>query len=169
MQRQTSGPIRGVNIGGWLVLEPWITPSIFQAYGGSVVDEYTLTQQDSNAESVLQSHWASWATQGDFQKIAGAGLNMVRIPVGYWAFEKYENDPYVKGAAEYLDQAIGWAADAGLNVWVDLHGKLNECCWKLKTDKNQARPYRKMVSIIQARKQTHPASLAATPFHSLPM
>lgn len=168
MQRQTNGPIRGVNIGGWLVLEPWITPSIFQAYGGSVVDEYTLTQQDSNAESVLQSHWASWATQGDFQKIAGAGLNLVRIPVGYWAFEKYDNDPYVKGAAEYLDQAIGWAADAGLNVWVDLHGKLNECCAKLNTDRNQARLYRKMVSIIQARKQTLLASLAATPFHSLP-
>jgi glucan 1,3-beta-glucosidase len=122
LERQTSGPIRGANIGGWLVLEPWITPSIFQQYDGSIVDEYTLTAQAGNAESVLQSHWASWATEGDFQKIKGAGLNMVRIPVGYWAFEKYPGDPYIQGAAEYLDQAVQWAANAGLNVWIDLHG-----------------------------------------------
>jgi glucan 1,3-beta-glucosidase len=30
--------IRGVNLGGWLVLEPWITPSIFEATPGNVVD-----------------------------------------------------------------------------------------------------------------------------------
>lgn len=110
-------------MGGWLLLEPWITPSIFQKYGGNIVDEYTLTQQAPDAESVLQAHWASWVTEADFQKAAGAGLNLVRIPVGYWAFEKYPGDPYIQGAAEYLDQAIGWAANAGLNVWVDLHGK----------------------------------------------
>ena len=30
--------IRGVNLGGWLVLEPWITPSIFEALPDDVVD-----------------------------------------------------------------------------------------------------------------------------------
>jgi len=30
--------IRGVNLGGWLVLEPWITPSVFEATPGNVVD-----------------------------------------------------------------------------------------------------------------------------------
>lgn len=105
------------------MLEPWITPSIFQKYDGSIVDEYTLTQKAPDAESVLQAHWASWATQGDFQRIAAAGLNLVRIPVGYWAFEKYDGDPYIQGAAEYLDQAVDWAASAGLNVWIDLHGE----------------------------------------------
>jgi hypothetical protein len=88
------------------------------------VDEYTLTAQAGNAEQVLQSHWASWATEGDFQKIKASGLNLVRIPVGYWAFEKYPGDPYIQGAAEYLDQAVQWAANAGLNVWIDLHGEL---------------------------------------------
>ncbi|KAK5945193.1 glucan exo-1,3-beta-glucosidase [Knufia obscura] len=118
------GPTRGVNLGGWLVLEPWITPSIFQKYGGSVVDEYTLCQQDPNAEGVLQSHWSSWVTLGDFQRIAnsGKGINLVRIPVGYWAFQKYGEDPYVQGAKDYLHQAIGWASQTGLQVWIDLHG-----------------------------------------------
>ena len=30
--------IRGVNLGGWFVLEPWITPSIFEATPSNVVD-----------------------------------------------------------------------------------------------------------------------------------
>jgi glucan 1,3-beta-glucosidase len=30
--------IRGVNLGGWFVLEPWITPSIFEATPDECVD-----------------------------------------------------------------------------------------------------------------------------------
>lgn len=120
--RRQGGGVRGVNLGGWLVLEPWITPSIFEA-AGNAIDEYTLCQNSPDAESILQSHWSSWVTEADIQKIAGAGLNLVRIPVGYWAFEKYGNDPYVQGAAAYLEQAVGWASNAGLQVWIDLHGK----------------------------------------------
>jgi len=36
-----SEKVRGVNTGGWFVLEPWITPSIFE--GNGAVDEYTFT------------------------------------------------------------------------------------------------------------------------------
>ncbi|RMD43034.1 hypothetical protein DV735_g2135, partial [Chaetothyriales sp. CBS 134920] len=115
-------PVRGVNIGGWLVLEPWITPSVFAQFpDGNVVDEYTLSQQP-NAEAILQAHWSSWVTEADFQKIADAGLNLVRIPIGYWAFNKYGNDPYIQGAAGYLNQALVWAENHGLKVWIDLHG-----------------------------------------------
>lgn len=119
-----SNPVRGVNIGGWLVLEPWITPSIFEPFGGAVVDEYTLCQNAGDAESILRSHWDSWVSLSDFHKIAGNGLNLVRIPIGYWAFQKYEQDPYIQGAADYLDTAIGWARQTGLKVWIDLHGKV---------------------------------------------
>lgn len=118
-----STPVRGTNLGGWLVLEPWITPSLFEQFGGSVVDEYTFSQNVPNAEEILRSHWDSWVTLGDFQKIAGNGFNTVRIPIGYWAFQKYGEDPYIQGAAEYLDKAIGWARQTGLKVWIDLHGE----------------------------------------------
>lgn len=117
-----STPVRGANIGGWLVLEPWITPSIFQPFGGSVVDEYTLTKNVPNAGDILRSHWDSWVSLGDFQKIADNGFNLVRIPIGYWAFQKYQGDPYIQGAADYLEKAIGWARQTGLKVWIDLHG-----------------------------------------------
>ena len=115
--------VRGVNLGGWFVLEPWITPSIFQAEPDWVVDEYTLCQnQGGNAYNILSNHWNTWITQSDIQEIAAAGLNFVRIPIGYWSVSPIEGDPYVQGAYDVLGQAIGWAGDAGINVMIDLHG-----------------------------------------------
>ena len=118
--------VRGVNLGGWFVLEPWITPSLFSEWsdGNSVVDEYTMCQTLGAQEcsNRLNSHWASWFQENDFQAIAGAGLNHVRIPIGYWAVAPQQGDPYVQGQLQYLDQAIGWARSAGLKVLLDIHG-----------------------------------------------
>jgi glucan 1,3-beta-glucosidase len=117
-------PIRGVNLGGWLVLEPWITPSVFEEAGEAAVDEYTLSRilRDRGAESRLRDHWNTWITQADFQRIAAAGMNSVRIPIGYWAVIQLPGEPYIQGQLEYMDKALGWARNAGLKVIVDLHG-----------------------------------------------
>ncbi len=116
--------VRGVNLGGWLVSEPWITPSLYERAGDGAIDEYTLCQTlgKDAALSLLSAHWASWITAGDLNNIAAAGLNHVRIPIGYWSVAPVDGDPYVQGALEYLDQAIGWAGGAGLKVIIDLHG-----------------------------------------------
>lgn len=119
-----SQKVRGVNLGGWLVTEPWITPSIYEKAGDGAIDEYTLCQTlgKDAALSLLSAHWASWITAGDLANIAAAGLNHVRIPIGYWSVAPLDGDPYVQGALEYLDQAVGWAGGAGLKVLIDLHG-----------------------------------------------
>jgi len=118
--------VRGLNIGGWLVLEPWITPSIFQNQDQSlgIVDEKTLTEKlgSEKASKILKAHWDSWATLADFQKIAKAGFNTVRIPIGYWAYSLDSGETYTQGAAPYLDNAIDWARQTGLKVMIDLHG-----------------------------------------------
>ncbi|KAF2720914.1 glycoside hydrolase family 5 protein [Polychaeton citri CBS 116435] len=116
--------IRGVNLGGWLVLEPWITPSIFEATPDNVVDEYTFGQTLGREEASkrLQEHWSTWITEGDFGDIASKGLNFVRIPIGYWSITPLDGDPYVQGAYEYLGKALDWAQGAGLKVMVDIHG-----------------------------------------------
>ncbi|OJJ60150.1 hypothetical protein ASPSYDRAFT_131960 [Aspergillus sydowii CBS 593.65] len=116
--------IRGVNLGGWLVLEPWITPSVFEGAGEGAVDEYTLTQilGPDEATNRLSEHWSSFITEGDFSRIAQAGLTHVRIPVGYWAAAPIDGEPYVDGQLEYLDQAVSWAKANNLKVIVDLHG-----------------------------------------------
>ncbi|KAF8596854.1 putative EXG1-exo-beta-1,3-glucanase, major isoform [Ceratobasidium sp. AG-I] len=120
-----STKVRGVNLGGWLVLEPWITPSLFENTGNNaVVDEYTFGQfQDWNiAETKLKAHWDTWITRSDFAAIAAAGLNHVRIPIGYWAFDISAGEPYHSGQYPYLLKAIKWATRYGIKVWIDLHG-----------------------------------------------
>ena len=119
-----SQKVRGVNLGGWLVAEPWITPSLFESAGEAAIDEYTLAQTlgKDAALSLLSGHWSSFITAGDLSAIAGAGLNHVRIPIGYWSVSPVDGEPYVQGALDYLDQAIGWAGGAGLKVIIDLHG-----------------------------------------------
>ncbi|KAK1224186.1 hypothetical protein PQX77_012926 [Marasmius sp. AFHP31] len=117
--------VRGVNLGGWLVLEPWITPSLFDNTGNDgIIDEFTFGQFQDRGEAlnVLRQHWDTWITEGDFAEIAAAGLNHVRIPIGYWAFETASGEPYIDGQLPYLEKAVGWAANHGLKVIVDLHG-----------------------------------------------
>ncbi|EPQ60446.1 glycoside hydrolase [Gloeophyllum trabeum ATCC 11539] len=117
--------VRGVNLGGWLVLEPWITPSLFDQTGNdAIIDEWTFGQyQDYNtAHSALVNHWNSWITEEDFVQIAAAGLNHVRVPIGYWAFEVGPGEPYIQGQLPYLQRAATWAGNHGLKMIVDLHG-----------------------------------------------
>jgi len=106
------------------VLEPWITPSIFDEVGDAAVDEWTLTKVlgKEGARNRLLKHWESFISQADFDEIAAAGLTHVRIPVGYWAVIPLIDEPYVNGQLDFLDQAIFWAQSAGLEVIVDLHG-----------------------------------------------
>jgi glucan 1,3-beta-glucosidase len=99
---------------------------VFEEWSANQVvrDEYTYTQTLGKDEAGrrLSQHWRSWITQDDFTQIAQAGLNHVRIPIGYWAVAPVPGDPYVQGQLEVLDQAIGWARGAGLKVMLDLHG-----------------------------------------------
>ena len=72
-----SSQVRGVNLGGWLLLEPFISPSMFEGLDGSIVDEYTFCQNQDRgeAEGRLRGHWESWVTEDDFRQIAAAGLS----------------------------------------------------------------------------------------------
>lgn len=116
--------VRGVNLGGWLVLEPWITPSLFEQAGDGAIDEWSICSilGKDEAYNRLSNHWNTWITESDFQQIAAAGLNHVRIPVGYWAVAPLDGEPYVQGQLNLLDQAINWARNNGIKVLIDLHG-----------------------------------------------
>ncbi len=119
-------PARGVNLGGWLSLEPFITPSLFN-YDSKlgIIDEWTLCTYlgPSKCASTLESHYASFVTEDTFAEIAAVGLDHVRIPFSYWAVEVYDNDPYLfRTSWRYLLRGIEWARKHGLRVNLDLHG-----------------------------------------------
>lgn len=123
----TSRPARGVNLGGWLSIEPFITPSLFNSYSSAdgIIDEWTLTTKlgAKAAASTLEKHYATFVTEQTFADIAAAGLDHVRIPYSYWAVITYDDDPYVfRTSWRYLLRGIEWARKHGLRINLDLHG-----------------------------------------------
>ncbi|CAE6452954.1 unnamed protein product [Rhizoctonia solani] len=120
--------IRGVNLGGWLVLEPFISPALYEPYQPAAVDEWTLSEAiAANASSggllkVLEEHYATFITEEDFAQIAAAGLNWVRVPIPFWAVEKLPEEPFLERVSwKYFLKAIQWCRKYGLRMQVDLH------------------------------------------------
>ena len=110
-----SDTLRGVNLGGWLVLEPWITPSLFVRTPAK--DEYSFMQEPGAAERI-EKHRKEFIREADFRWLAKYGVNAVRIPVGYWLFE--DDTPFTATVA-YLDWAMDMAEKYELRVLIDLH------------------------------------------------
>lgn len=108
--------LRGVNLGGWLVLERWMTPSVFE--GTSARDEYTFMQTDG-ARGKLRQHQKSFITEADFRWLHENGIEAVRIPVGYWILDG--DDPFVSSIGK-LDWAFAMAQKYELEVLISLHG-----------------------------------------------
>ncbi|PNY28199.1 glucan 1,3-beta-glucosidase D [Tolypocladium capitatum] len=118
-------PARGVNLGGWLSLEPFITPSLFNYNSNmGVIDEWNLCRRlGASAAKTIEAHYASFVTEDTFKAIAAAGLDHVRIPFSYWAVQVYDDDPYVfRTSWRYLLRAIEWARKYGLRINLDVHG-----------------------------------------------
>ena len=119
--------IRGMNLGGWLSIEPFITPSLFSGFSTSegVVDEWTLSSKlgSTTARSTIEQHYSSWVSESTFAEIQAAGFDHVRIPFSYWAVKTYAGDPYVPMVSwRYLLRGIEWARKYGLRINLDLHG-----------------------------------------------
>lgn len=111
--------LRGINLGGWLVAERWMTPALFQGVQGD--GEIALVQELGREEAKrrLSRHRETFISEADFRWIAEAGFSFVRLPVGYWLFEPDEH--FVMGR-DYVDQAFAWAESHGLGVILDFHG-----------------------------------------------
>jgi len=146
--------LRGVNLGGWLVLEKWMTPSLFD--GLQATDETSwCVELGASAEQSLKNHWETFITAEDFAWLAKTGINAVRIPVGHWIFgpdypyhRSYgaSSHPFVQGGIDILDRAFDWAEEYGLHIVLDLHaapgcqngfdngGILNVCEWHTQED-----------------------------------
>ncbi|RPD66329.1 glycoside hydrolase [Lentinus tigrinus ALCF2SS1-7] len=119
--------IRGVNVGGWLVTEPFIVPSLYEKYVNTstpAFDEWDLTTNMAADGSLsdLENHYKTFITEKDFADIAAAGLNFVRIPIPYWAIEVREKEPFLpKTSWTYFLKAVQWARKYGLRINLDLH------------------------------------------------
>ncbi len=108
--------MRGVNLGGWLVLEKWMTPGLFA--GVDAIDEYTFMQMP-HAERKIRNHHKTFITESDFKWLSEHDIDAVRIPVGYWIIRG--DGPYIP-AIDRLDWAFRMAKKYKLQVLLCLHG-----------------------------------------------
>lgn len=115
MMSSSEQKLRGVNLGGWLVLERWMTPSLFA--GTDARDEYSLMQLSGAADKVEQ-HRKTFITEADFQWLSEYGVSAVRIPIGYWIFD---GDGPFTACISYLDWAMTMAEKYQIAVLIDLH------------------------------------------------
>ncbi|KAJ2018749.1 hypothetical protein GGI14_002068 [Coemansia sp. S680] len=128
LRRHPVDIVRGVNLGGLFVLEPWITPSLFSEWEltpqSPVVDEWSYCTVLGKPECMrrLNAHWASWVQESDISTLASMHINTLRIPIGYWALAPDLSEPYVQGQIPYLRRILDWAAAYNLRVILDLHG-----------------------------------------------
>ena len=80
-----------------MVLEPWITPSLFYQFLGKdenhvAMDHYSFCKVlgPTEGNKQLRRHWKSWVTQDIIKELADSGaVNSLRVPVGDFMFEPY--------------------------------------------------------------------------------
>jgi len=121
-----SNKIIGMNFGNWLVLERWMAEDWFvEKAGPNSWDEWSFTRaQGDNAARTLDEHWSTWVTEDDVEKLYQAGINTIRVPLGFWMFiETVPPEPYITtGQLDYLERFCGWAYARDMYIILDLHG-----------------------------------------------
>ncbi|KAH7103511.1 glycoside hydrolase family 5 protein [Auriculariales sp. MPI-PUGE-AT-0066] len=124
----------GVNLGNFLVAEPWMMPNEWLTMGGEncgncscIYSEGQLALKigQNETDAVFQKHWDTWFTDADTDRIAEAGLNAVRIPLGWWLVEPLVNrttePPFARGGLRVLKARLRYLKKKGIHVVLDLH------------------------------------------------
>ena len=108
-------PLNGVNLGGWLVIEKWMTPSLFE--GTKARNEFELSQTKQGRERIKRHH-KTFITEDDLKWLSAHGIEILRVPIGYWIFG--DDERYV-GATKRLDWLVSTSLSYGLKLLLDLH------------------------------------------------
>lgn len=115
-------PLRGVNLGSWLVLESHFAGFEFTDER-SLFDDLSKRLGKPAAEKVIEAWRENWITAEDFRRVRELGLNHVRVPFGYWLLEDdAAPGKYLATGWAWLDRVVTWSEQAGIYCVLDLHG-----------------------------------------------
>lgn len=126
--------IRGINVGSYFVLEPYINPSLFYQFIGLndivVSDSYNFCKYlgPLEANKQLTNHWNNWINFEKLNTLKSYGINTIRIPIADWMFIPYEvynitqnNVKCYENSLYYLDNLFNYCDQLDLNIILDLH------------------------------------------------
>lgn len=82
-----------------------------------------LRREGQAGLDAITKHREDFISLEDFRRLKASGVNSLRLPFGYWiVLGPLGNDPYFGPGLEYVDRAVAWAEEVGLQILLDLHG-----------------------------------------------
>ncbi|KAH7037723.1 glycoside hydrolase superfamily [Microdochium trichocladiopsis] len=132
-RRWTPGrvPLRGVNLGSLFVYEPWLAEPEWKDASrmdcGDSKSEFdcVIRHGQTKANQKFQQHWQDFIPESEFDLMVAAGINTVRIPIGYWMYDAIiepNSERFPRGGLEHLKRICGYASDRGFYIFLELHG-----------------------------------------------
>lgn len=119
-----AGKIRGVNLGSHFIVEPWMANSAWNDIGcpdeKSEFDCVLKLGQDA-ANAAFAKHWQSWINESDLDQMKDAGINTIRVPLGYWLDEDLidASEHFPRGQMQYVKKICDAAATRGMYVIIE--------------------------------------------------
>lgn len=119
--------LKGVNAGGWLLTEDWLTPTSLtddlSGENGQYEFEKALIKKhgEKKAKELIDTYRDNWWCEADFKNISELGFNMIRLPFGWEDFTD-ENGVFKSDAFTRIDWFVNNCEKYDLFVVLDLHG-----------------------------------------------
>jgi aryl-phospho-beta-D-glucosidase BglC (GH1 family) len=114
----------GVNLGGWMVQELTIDTGFWADFAGNKTDEWTVCAADrTTCGKALERRYATWITTCDIDRLAEAGINLLRIPTNYATWIEVPGSQLYHGnQLEHLEKITTHAVENhGMHIVLDLH------------------------------------------------
>lgn len=113
--------IHGVNLSGWLMLEPWITPSLFASTGALTPEQLAVELGPKAYANLEYDHRVTFITEADFEQIAARGFNAVRLPIPWRIFQDAAYGVHIdKTTMDFVEDAFEWAQRHNLLILLDV-------------------------------------------------
>ncbi len=121
--------LRGINLGGWMLQEPYL----FQ-FTGAADSQHEFKEKlvefigQENTDNFYNAWYENFITQGDVDSLASHGYNSIRLPMHYNLFTlPIQNEP-VSGENTWLDlgfsmvdNLLDWCEANNMYLILDLH------------------------------------------------
>lgn len=114
----------GVNLGGWLQQEANIDPAFWSQYAANATDEWNFCANlGRQCGPVLERRYATFITPGDIDKLAAAGVTILRIPTTYAAWVKVPGSQLYSGKQlSFLRSITSYAITKyNMHILLDVH------------------------------------------------
>lgn len=114
--------LQGINIGNWLVPEGYMFKFDSATSPRKIHEVFSELIGAEAAQSFWKAYRDNYMTQEDIRFIKRTGLNSIRVPFNWRLFmtDDYA-DVWAGPGFEMLDRILGWCAEEGLWVVLDMH------------------------------------------------